>query len=547
MGIAESIKGRTQQAAINFSADRIVSYVQKSPEKNFDKMMKTLGMLAGTFGNPKPFNDFMGWLNRNPGSRQWFINLMQKDRGQVANVVKILFGNCSLKWNKVSKELQAQHGFTAPYSILISPTMRCNLRCKGCYAEDYKRADELTNAHLDSIVTQGKELGTHLYTILGGEPFVRFDDLAALAEKHHDCLFQVFTNGTLITEDVADRIARLRNIIVVFSVNGDKEEVDFMRGPGVYEKFIASMEMLNRRNLMFGMSMVLTSRNHGLMTNEAFYKSWEKRGVMFAWNFLFMPVVKNPDLSLMPTPEQRVTYGEYIKEYREQHPLFIMDFWADAPAVHGCIAGGRRYFHINHKGDVEPCIFAHFATHNIKEHTLLEVMKSPFFTGIRQHQPHTDNILRPCMIIDNPEVLRTLCKKHNARPTAEGARELLEDPAIMQHLDNYAREAQVVVDAVWKEKYGKFIDDIITRRQSYPEGLDRISYRLNRDGFTERVVEIAGHDQANATRTLEEAAEACDKYAQNPELHTKIDAALHASSSDGEPREYENQPRVVAM
>lgn len=543
MGIVDRIKGRSQQVAINLATERIIGYVQKSPEKNFDKMMKTLALLGGTFGNPKPFNDFMNWLNRNPGSRQWFINLMQKDRAQVANVIKILFGNCSLKWTKMSDELQAKHGFTPPYSVLVSPTMRCNLKCKGCYAENYKRGDDLPNEFFDSIIVQGKALGTYLYTILGGEPFVRFNDLAAMAQKHADCLFQVFTNGTLITEEIADKIAELKNIIIVFSVNGDKDEIDFMRGPGVYEKVIASMDMLNQRNLMFGMSLVLTSRNHGLMTSEAFYKSWEQKNVMFAWNFLFMPVIKNVDLSLMPTPEQRVTYGEYIKEYREHNPLFIMDFWADAPAVHGCIAGGRRYLHINHKGDVEPCIFAHFATHNIKEHTLLEALKSPFFTAIRQHQPHTDNLLRPCMIIDNPEVLRTLCKKHNARPTAEGAKELIEDPVIMNHLDHYAREAARVVDAVWREKYGKWIGDILARGQSYPEGIDRISYRLSRASFMERIVEISNHDQSYAARTLEEAAEACEKYAKEPDFHTKIDETRDATAADM----YNSQTNVAAM
>jgi MoaA/NifB/PqqE/SkfB family radical SAM enzyme len=523
MSFVNSIKGKSQQVAINLSADRIVEYVQKSPEQNFDKMMKYLAKLGEATGNPKPFHDFVGWLNSNPGSRQWFINMMQKDKSQLANIIKILFGNYALKWNKISATMEEQYGFSSPYVILISPTMRCNLRCKGCYAEDYNRSEDLSTEIIDTIITQGKELGTYLYTILGGEPFIRFDDLVTIAYKHRDCLFQIFTNGTLITEEIADKISSLNNIIVIFSVNGNKDEVDFMRGFGVYEKFIASMKMLNRRNLIFGMSMVLTSRNHGLMTSADFYKTWEKRGVIIAWNFLFMPVVKNVDLSLMPTPEQRVTCGEYIKEYREKHPLFIMDFWADAPAAHGCIAGGRRYLHINHKGDVEPCIFAHFATHNIKECTLLEALKSPFFTAIRQHQPHTDNILRPCMIIDNPDVLRTLCKKHNARPTAEGARELIEDPVIMQRIDDYAHKTQEVVDGLWQDKYGKCIDEILANRRSYPEGLDRISFRLNRKGYMKRIVEMAAYDQDNAVRTFEEANEASYMYAEKPGLHTKIE------------------------
>jgi MoaA/NifB/PqqE/SkfB family radical SAM enzyme len=532
MGIRKNLKEAVQQSAINLTSNLVTSFVRLSPEKNFDRMMRTLKFLAGSFGNPKPFNGFMNWLNRNPGTRQWFINLMLKDKGQASNVIKILFGNCSLKWIEKSKELQARHGFTSPYSILISPTMCCNLKCKGCYANGYSMEDDMPIDTVDSIITQGKELGTYFYTILGGEPFVRFDIIEKMAEKHKDCIFQVFTNGTLIKEKTADRIAELKNIIVVFSVNGDKDEVDFMRGKGVYEKVVASVERLKRRNLMMGMSMVLTSRNFDLMTSTEFYNEWESRGIMFAWNFLFMPVSKNADLSLMPTPEQRVEYGEFIKEYREQNPLFIMDFWADAPAVHGCAAGGRRYLHINNKGDVEPCIFAHFATHNVHRHSLLEALKSPFFTAIRQHQPHTDNLLRPCMIIDNPDVLRSICKKHNARPTDEGARDLIENPDVMNHIDEYARNVAPVVDKVWNEKYAHNISDILNRCVSYPEGLDRISYRLDRISYMERIIEISGHDQTNAATVLEEASHAHEKYGTDVDIHTRLGESAEYEFSD---------------
>ena len=523
MGFVNAIKGGSKQLAINLTTDRVVKYVQKSPEKNFQKVIRALAMMSTHFGNTEPFDRFMGWLEANPGSKQWFINLMQKDRAQVANVIKLLFGNCSLKWIEKSERLQAKYGFTAPYSILISPTMRCNLNCKGCYAENYKRDADLSVEDLDNIITQGKELGTYLYTILGGEPFVRFNDLYRLATKHSDCLFQVFTNGTLITEKVANQIAELKNFIIVFSVNGDKNEVDFMRGPGVYERVIQSIEFLNQRNLMFGMSLVLTSRNYELMTSEAFYKTWENRGVMYAWNFLFMPVVKNPDLSLMPSAEQRVTYGEYIKTYREKHPLFIMDFWADAPAVHGCIAGGRRYLHINHKGDVEPCIFAHFATHNIKQHSLLEALKSPFFTAIRQHQPHTDNLLRPCMIIDNPQILRDVCRRHNAQPTAEEAKDLIENPRITAHLDVYAKEVAKVVDVVWKNKYQQNIAEMLERKRSYPEGTDRLAYRMDKTGFMQDLERYEQEDASLARNILVEAEDAYEQYELEGDIHMKLE------------------------
>ncbi len=80
---------------------------------------------------------------------------------------------------------------------------------------------------------------------------------------------------------------------------------------------------------------------------------------------------------LMPTPEQRVETYHRIRRYRATKPLFAMDFQNDAEYVGGCIAGGRRYLHINANGDIDPCVFIHYSDSNIREKTLLEALQSP--------------------------------------------------------------------------------------------------------------------------------------------------------------------------
>lgn len=69
-----------------------------------------------------------------------------------------------------------------------------------------------------------------------------------------------------------------------------------------------------------------------------------------------MPVGNDASPDLMPTPEQRTETYRRIRDYRATKPLFAMDFQNDAEYVGGCIAGGRRYFHINANGDVDPCV-----------------------------------------------------------------------------------------------------------------------------------------------------------------------------------------------
>jgi hypothetical protein len=164
-----------------------------------------------------------------------------------------------------------------------------------------------------------------------------------------------------------------------------------------------------------------------------------------------MPVGKAPDIKLMPTPKQRVMLFERGKKIRKKYPIFLIDFWNDAPLVGGCIAG-KYYMHITSSGDVEPCIFTHFAVDNVKDKTILEIIQSEYFTELRKRQPYDENLLLPCMWIDHPEVAREIHKKFNVYPTHEGADTILKNEKIKKHLDKYSKEVKKEYDKIWAEE-----------------------------------------------------------------------------------------------
>lgn len=115
------------------------------------------------------------------------------------------------------------------------------------------------------------------------------------------------------------------------------------------------------------------------------------------------------------------------------------------------MAGGHNYLHINQNGDVEPCVFAHFAVDNIKEKSLAEALNSDFFRAIRSRRPYHPNLLRPCMIIDHPHVLRECVAQGGARPTHPEAEGILTELA--PDLDRYGEEYGRLADEVWMEHY----------------------------------------------------------------------------------------------
>ena len=412
MSLTSFLKRMGQKHTLSVAIKKKVDAIHEDPDGRIGIAIDALRDLENTMGVTENMSAFADWLENNPGAKAWFTNLFRRDPEVVKKFFLNFLVNVNLKWlANIHDNADDAYGFSTPYTILMSPTMRCNLNCKGCYASQYSRQDELPTDEIDRIVTEGKELGTFFYTLLGGEPMVRWNDLWKIMRKHDDCLFQMFTNASLISDEVADQMLKLGNVYPVLSVNGWQDATDASRGDGAFQQIVDAADRLRERGLVFGNSFVFMRSNFEDLTQDAFYDFWIDRGSFFAWNFLYMPVGRDPNLELMPTPEQRREMGEFVRSLRERKPFFLMDFWNDAPAVGGCIAGGRRYIHITHEGDVEPCIFAHFATDNIHGKSLKQVLTSDFLTDIRMHQPHSDNLVTPCMIIDNPHVLREVERK----------------------------------------------------------------------------------------------------------------------------------------
>jgi MoaA/NifB/PqqE/SkfB family radical SAM enzyme len=287
---------------------------------------------------------------------------------------------------------------------------------------------------------------------LGGEPFM-YPDLFRMIEDHPNVFFQVYTNGTLMNKERAQRIAELGNVAIVISCEGYEEETDRWRGKGVYRKIMEAMDYVRQNRVILGSSATVTRHNVETVASDEFIDMMIDKGIVAQMYFLYIPVNGQGDLNLMVTPEQRNYLRKQVIRFRREKPLFVLDFWNDGPHVEGCIAGGRRYFHINAKGDVEPCVYTHIAQHNIRNVSLAEALDSKLFRCIRRRQPHNPNHLRPCMIIDNPHVYREVIEESGAYFTHPGAEQVVTDMA--NDLDAYARRFAELADRVWEEEYVK--------------------------------------------------------------------------------------------
>ena len=243
---------------------------------------------------------------------------------------------------------------------------------------------------------------------------------------------------------------RVKNFVPAISLEGFEDANDGRRGDGVFQKVQHAMKLLKSHKLPFGISTCYTSRNFEDISSEAFYDMMIESGALFVWYFHYMPVGNSAVPELLPTPQQREEMYKRIRHFRETKAIFGMDFQNDGQFVGGCIAGGRRYLHINAKGDVEPCVFIHYSNVNIHDCTLLEALKSPIFQAYHDNQPFNDNHLRPCPMLENPEKLRQMVKETGAVNTD------YQDMESVDHLcdkcESYAENWKPTAESLWNQK-----------------------------------------------------------------------------------------------
>lgn len=350
-----------------FGLEQAFNYLYKDPEKHMRTLLSWADKYAGKMyphqlaqvreAVENPDHPFYGYIRH-------LINDVDRDVFKTI-AVNFFINENMIGWPK-QLELKEKYGCNIPWTILLDPTSACNLHCTGCWAAEYGNRLNLSYDEIDDIIRQGKELGVYMYIYTGGEPLVRKADLIRLCEKHDDCIFLCFTNGTLIDEQFAEDMLRVKNFVPAISLEGMEEATDFRRGDGVFAKVIRAMDILHEKKLAYGISCCYTSANYDSITSEEYYDMMIAKGAYFVWYFHYMPVGNDAAPELMPNPEQRETVYRRIRDYRTRKPLFAMDFQNDAEFVGGCIAGGRRYFHINANGDMDPCVFVHYSDSNIR-------------------------------------------------------------------------------------------------------------------------------------------------------------------------------------
>lgn len=414
---------RVKKMAADMAIDQALKYLDRDPENNLSRILDFAQKIALDQGQKENIEALRTRMMGDEKIMAQIKRLCNNPR-MLKNFIQTWVVNAMLLGGPRRNALAKKLGIKIPSLILVDPTSACNLRCSGCWAGEYQQTDQLEPELLDRIFNEAKELGIYWIVFSGGEPFA-YPQLIDVVSRHQDLGFMAYTNGTLITEEVADQLAQVANLSPAFSLEGWQEQTDARRGQGVFQQVMAAMDRLCARGVYFGASLTVTRDNIEIVYSDDFMDFLVDKGVTYVWTFHYLPIGRDPDLSLMITPQKRAWLVDRVAEIRATKPILVADFWNDGHFTGGCIAGGRMYFHINAAGMVEPCAFVHFATDNIRNRSLKQILASPLFKAYQKRQPFNDTHYAPCPIIDAPSSLRDIVAETGAKPTHDGAGDVL--------------------------------------------------------------------------------------------------------------------------
>ena len=305
-----------------------------------------------------------------------------------------------------------KQGIHVPPLMMASITKRCNLTCKGCYAQALQRTSdkEMTIDQWHRIMNEARELGISIVILLGGEPFVR-QDILQVTKCFPEMIFLVFTNGLLFNREIMNELKLQKNVVPMIGMEGFEKDTDKRRGKGVHGKIQKTMEGIKAGGTLFGASLTVTRDNFTVVTSDHYIQGLIDTGCKLIFFEEYIPVVKgSEDLALARIQREKLNN---IKNALSQkfNALFVI-FPGSERKYGGCLAAGRGLIHISPDGNLEPCPLIPYSDTNVINASLKEALKSQFLMTIRNNGETLNNNSAVCPLRERQEWINSYFANH---------------------------------------------------------------------------------------------------------------------------------------
>ncbi len=243
-----------------------------------------------------------------------------------------------------------------PLSCQWEITCRCNLHCVMCYTDCFNRPDkirdELSTNEILRIIDELADAGCLELCLTGGEPLARPDFFKIYEHaKENGFLVTIFTNGTLITEEVADRLASLPPYRVEISLHGLTERIfeEITQGRGSFQRCMKAIRLLLERNLCVVLkTTAMTVNRHEILAIKQFVESLGPVGYKLGEEL-------RPTLEGSDQPRQLALSEAVLLDIHRQDPQLWNETCRKESQPMAPCESGKHSFHIDVYGQLQLC------------------------------------------------------------------------------------------------------------------------------------------------------------------------------------------------
>ncbi len=340
-----------------------------------------------------------------------------------------------------------------PAFLFISVTNTCNLSCQGCWITPTKPPRHMPIDTLGRLVEEARKQGCRFFGILGGEPLM-YAQLQEVFERHPDCYFLLFTNGTLIDAETARRFRDAANVTPLVSVEGSDRVSDVRRGGNrVYERTMDGIDACVRNGLITGVATSVCKSNIDDLASEDFLRELIERGVHYVWYYVYRPVGPRPAPELALDEDDIVRLRRFMVEARGRHPIVIVDSYWDHEGHAMCAAATGIGYHVSPDGYVEPCPPIQLAGDNVGtgEGLYRRFVESDFLARFRELSLRTT---RGCIVMEHPDLLLRMANETNAHDSS-GRDAVREELAGMKPRGSHSTPGREIPEKHWLYRFAK--------------------------------------------------------------------------------------------
>jgi radical SAM protein with 4Fe4S-binding SPASM domain len=268
-----------------------------------------------------------------------------------------------------------------PINGSIELDLRCNLRCRHCYRDGDWPPGVMSTEELTGLLDQIAEAGTLWLLLTGGEVFLRRDffEIYEHARKL-GLLVTIFTNGTMVTEKIADRLAQCPPYNIEITLYGFSQETyEKVTGvAGSWRNCYRGVELLVERGLPLRLkTVVMRTNRHELLD---MYHYAEKLGLHFKYDTMINPhlsgslepcnVRLNPEEVVQDDfaiPGREASFREYFEPRKTFHSdrLFVC-------------GAGRQSFHVDPYGMMKMCLLLREPEFSLRDMSFREIWEKEF-------------------------------------------------------------------------------------------------------------------------------------------------------------------------